>query len=127
MSMSKQEIRLTKQHQLALVIAHGKSVATWAHQNDVPKSTAYGWAKDVDVRRHVESWHRHSFDQALDEQMTRRSTQAVNTITKLANLPSPGRFKSGAAGPCWPPGSLSPSTRLLSIASASSRRIKDEG
>ena len=63
----------------------------------MPKSTAYGWAKDADVRRNVESWRRHSFDRALDEQMTRRSTRAVNTITKLANLPSPGRFNSGAA------------------------------
>ena len=63
MSMSKQEIRLTKQHQLALVIAHGKSVATCV-RTTCPRAPPTGWAKDVDVRRNVEDWHRHSFDRA---------------------------------------------------------------
>ena len=46
--MSDEEIPLSKQDQLAIAIAQGKSIAAWARENQVPTSTAYGWASDPD-------------------------------------------------------------------------------
>ena len=56
--MSEEEILLSKQDQLALTIAQGKSINEWARQNDVPKSTAYDWANDPECRRLVENRRR---------------------------------------------------------------------
>jgi len=81
--MSEQEISLSKQDQLALAIAQGKSVPLWASQNDVPRATAYRWAKDPDVRRQADDWRRRSVDRALGW-MTGHSLWAVKRIKKLA-------------------------------------------
>jgi transposase-like protein len=51
--MSEEEISLSKQDQLAIAIAQGKSISEWARQNDVPRSTAYDWANDPECRRLV--------------------------------------------------------------------------
>ena len=80
--MSEEEIPLSKQDQLALAIAQGKSITAWARQNDVPTSTAYRWANDPDVRRQVEDWRRRSLDHALGL-MARHSMWAVKGINKL--------------------------------------------
>ena len=52
-------------------------------KNDLPTSTAYRWAKDPDVRRNGgEDRRRRSLHRALGP-VARRTTWAVNTITKL--------------------------------------------
>ena len=77
-----EEIPLSKQDQLALAIAQGKSVPAWARQNDVPRSTAYTWANDPNVRRLVEDWRRRSLDRALGS-MAAQSSRAVKEMTRL--------------------------------------------
>jgi hypothetical protein len=51
--MSDEEPPFSKQDQLALAIAQGKSVPGWPRQKDVPRTTAFRWANDPDCRRHV--------------------------------------------------------------------------
>jgi len=80
--MSDEEIPLSKQDQLALAMAQGKSVRAWARQNEVPRNTAYRWANDPDLRRQVEDWPRRALDQALGF-MAAQSMRAVKAITKL--------------------------------------------
>ena len=80
--MSEEEIPLSKKDQLALAIAQGKSVRGWARQNEVPRSTAYRWASDSDVRRQVEDWRRASLDRALGW-LAGHSMWAVKKITNL--------------------------------------------
>ena len=63
--MSEQETPLSKQHQLAVAIAQGKSVAAWASQNQMRGTTAFRWADDPDVRRQVQDLRRRHFDRAL--------------------------------------------------------------
>jgi len=50
---------------LARAIAQGRSVALWASDNDVPRSTAYRWACQPEVRASVESCRRRIQDRAL--------------------------------------------------------------
>jgi len=80
--MSAEEIPLTKQEQLALAIGQGKSITAWARENDVPRSTAYKWANDRDVRRTVADCRRRRLDRAL-ALMSGRALWAVKEITKL--------------------------------------------
>jgi hypothetical protein len=80
--MSDEEIPLSKQDQLAIAIARGKSIAAWARENQVPTRTAYGWAGDPDLRRLVDEWRRHSLDRALGW-MAGHSMRAVIGITNL--------------------------------------------
>jgi len=80
--MSEEQIPLSRQDQLALAIAQGKSVNWWARQNEVPKSTAYRWANEPSCRRQVEDWRRRSIDQILGW-MAGHSLRAVKTLTKL--------------------------------------------
>jgi hypothetical protein len=77
------ELQENKKIGLALVIAQGKSVTVWARQNEVPKSTAYYWAKQPEVRRVVESARRQMLDRALGR-MARRATAAADGISNLA-------------------------------------------
>ncbi len=80
--MSEEEIPLSKQDQLAVAIAQGKSVTAWASQNEVSRATAYRWANDPDVRRQAEDWRRRALDRALGW-MAGHSMRAVKAITKL--------------------------------------------
>ncbi len=63
--MSEAEKPLSKQDELAVAIALGKSIAVWARQNEVPKSTAYKWAKDLDVRRQADDCRRRYLERTL--------------------------------------------------------------
>jgi hypothetical protein len=81
--MSEPETPLSKQDQLAIAIARGKSVPAWARQNDVPRTTAYRWARDPDVRRLADDCRRRSVERALGW-MTGHSLWAVKRIKKLA-------------------------------------------
>ena len=80
--MSEAETPLSKQDQLALAIAQGKSITRWARENEVPRSTAYYWANDPDVRRLVEDCRRRSLDRALGS-MAGHSMWAVQGVIKL--------------------------------------------
>jgi hypothetical protein len=69
--------------QLALALAQGISAARWARANQVPKNTAYRWARDPEVRKAVESHRRRTIDEAIG-QMTKQSKWAVGGIIKIA-------------------------------------------
>ena len=77
-----EEIPLNKQDQLAFAVAQGKSITAWARQNDVPRSTAYGWADNPDFRRLVDRCRRRMLDRALGW-LAGHSMWAVKGITKL--------------------------------------------
>jgi hypothetical protein len=76
------ELPQKKKTQLALAIAQGVSVATWARGNEVPKRTAYRWASEPAVRATVESCRRRALDRAVGR-MARRATWAVDQIVDL--------------------------------------------
>jgi hypothetical protein len=78
-----EEPRLSKKSKLAIAIAQGTSVASWARQNDVPKRTAYRWAADPKVRTAAEACRRRTIDRAVGR-MTRRATWAADGIATLA-------------------------------------------
>jgi len=80
--MSEEEKPLSKQDQLAIAIAQGKSIAIWARENDVHERTAYRWARDPDVRRQVEDIRRRFLDRALGS-MAGHSMWAVKGIIEL--------------------------------------------
>jgi len=80
--MPEEEIPSSKQDQLALAIAHGQSIKAWALRNEVPKTTAYRWANQPDVRRQVHDWRRRCLDRALGG-MAGHSMRAVRHIIKL--------------------------------------------
>ena len=80
--MSEEENPFSKQDQLAYAIARGKSITQWARLNQVPRSTAYYWAKDPDVRRLVEECRRRSLDRVLGC-MARESMRAFKRISRL--------------------------------------------
>ena len=44
--------------QLAVAIAQGEAVASWANRNGVPERTAYRWAREPKVRAMVETIRR---------------------------------------------------------------------
>jgi hypothetical protein len=69
--------------QLALALAQGISAAQWARANQVPKNTAYRWARDPKVRSAIESHRRRTIDQAIGR-MTKQSTRAVDGIIAIA-------------------------------------------
>ena len=54
-----------------------------ARANQVPKNTAYRWARDPKVRKAVESHRRRTIDQAIGR-MTEYSTWAVGGIAAIA-------------------------------------------
>ncbi|MFI5461646.1 MAG: hypothetical protein ACHRXM_40190 [Isosphaerales bacterium] len=93
--MSDEEVPLSKQDQLALAIAQGKSVHWWARQNDVPRTTAYRWANDPDLRRQVEDWRRRSLDRALGW-MAGHSMRTVKRITRLGETAESESVQLGA-------------------------------
>jgi hypothetical protein len=78
-----EEHRPSKKTQLALAVAQGESVAEWARTNEVPRRTAFRWAKEVSVRTAVESFRRRSIDRAVGR-MAGRANWAVKGITTLA-------------------------------------------
>jgi hypothetical protein len=69
--------------ELALALANGVTVASWARKNNVPKSTAYDWANDAEMRRMVEACRRRIMDRAIGR-MTKRSTRAADVIAEVA-------------------------------------------
>jgi hypothetical protein len=68
---------------LALAIAQGRSVAVWARDNHVPRSTAYRWAGQPEVRASAESRRRRARNRALGR-MARRGYCASYGVATLA-------------------------------------------
>jgi hypothetical protein len=77
------ELRGKIKTQLALAIAQGTSVALWARANQVPRSTAYRWASQPELRVTVESCRRRARDRALGR-MAMRAQRVSEQIVKLA-------------------------------------------
>jgi len=69
--------------ELALALARGVSVASWALANKVPRSTAFLWAKDPEVRSVVEECRRRALDQAIGR-MSKHSSLAADVIISVA-------------------------------------------
>jgi hypothetical protein len=69
--------------QLAMAIAQGISVVAWARTNNVPRRTAFRWARDAKVRASVESCRRRALDRAIGH-MAKHVNWAANGIVSLA-------------------------------------------
>jgi hypothetical protein len=69
---------------LAIALAQGVTAARWARTNDVPRMTAYRWAKEPEVRAEVESIRRRYLDRAVGR-MAKRATWAADKIARLAD------------------------------------------
>jgi hypothetical protein len=74
-----EEVRIDKKTSLALAIAQGQSIDAWAKKNEVPRSTAFRWARDPKVRREVEASRR----QAIGG-LSRFALKAADEIVRLA-------------------------------------------
>jgi hypothetical protein len=72
---------------LALAIAEGQSVASWARSHGVPRRTAFTWARDPDVRRAVQAIRRRYFDRTIG-QMAKRTIWASGLVARLAESAS---------------------------------------
>jgi hypothetical protein len=77
------ELRQQRKAGLALAIAQGRSVALWARDNLVPRSTAYRWACQPEVRASAESCRRRAQDRALGR-MANRAYWACYRVATLA-------------------------------------------
>jgi hypothetical protein len=77
------EHALSRKSQLALAIAQGAAVSTWARTNGVSRRTAYRWAAEPKVKAAVRSCRRRALDRAIGR-MTMRATWSTDQIVKLA-------------------------------------------
>ncbi len=89
------ELPPKKKTLLALAIAQGASVSTWARANEVPRRTAYRLAGDPQVRATVESCRRRALDRAIGR-LAMRSTWAADQIAKLGKDASSDSVKLAA-------------------------------
>jgi hypothetical protein len=85
-----------QQQGLARAIAGGSTVAAWAKTHDIPKRTAYTWARSAAVRATVERIRRRSLDRAIGR-LSRDATAAASTIAKLAQSAESETVKLTAA------------------------------
>ena len=69
--------------ELVVAIAEGTPVAEWATKNNVPRRTAYRWARQPKVRAKVEAYRRRVLDQAVGR-MTSNVNWATDGIAELA-------------------------------------------
>ena len=68
--------------QLALHVASGGKVASWAKTHKVAVRTAYGWTADPEFKRQV-AGHRRTLNDRAVGQLTRHSTRAIRKIARL--------------------------------------------
>jgi hypothetical protein len=64
----------SQKDQIALALAQGSSLRKWAEANGVPKSTAYRWAEDPEVKARANAIRRRFLNRAVG-----RLTAHVNT------------------------------------------------
>ena len=76
------EHRESRKTLLVLALAEGQSVTDWAGANDVPRSTAYRWAKDRKLRGLVWKVRRRYLDQAVGI-LASNVARAAGRIVKL--------------------------------------------
>jgi hypothetical protein len=69
--------------QLAIALAQGISIASWARTKNVPRPTVYRWAREPEVRKEVEACRRQILDRAIGK-LTKNSNFAVERIRRLA-------------------------------------------
>ena len=86
---------MSKKSQLTLAIAKGMPVTTWAKKNDVPRRTAFRWAREPKVRAAVEVYRRRVLDRAVGR-MTGGVTFATAGIFALAKNASSESVKLAA-------------------------------
>ena len=77
------ERQKSRKSQLALAIARGDCAAEWARSNEIPKATAYRWAKAPKFREAVESYRRRMIDQAVGV-LTKQMADAAVGIAGIA-------------------------------------------
>ncbi len=70
--------------QLAVAVAQGVSLKKWAEANNVPKSTAYRWAEEPEVKACAADIRRRALDRAVG-QLSRHVNRAAVGIVKLAD------------------------------------------
>jgi hypothetical protein len=75
--------RQSQRTQLAVAIAERMSVAAWARTNNVPKRTAFRWAREAKVRASVDFCRRRALDRAIGS-MAKHVNWAANGIVTLA-------------------------------------------
>ena len=77
-----EEVSLDKKTSLALAIARGQSIDAWAKKNDVPRSTAFRWASEPEVRREAEATRRRALGRAIG----RLSGAALKAADRMITL-----------------------------------------
>jgi hypothetical protein len=82
-----ENLPLSKKSELTLAIAKGTPVTTWANKNNVPRRTAFRWAREPKVRAAVEIYRRRVLDRAVGR-MTVGVTFAIKGIFELAKSAS---------------------------------------
>ena len=78
-----EDVSLDKKTSLALAIARGQSIAAWAKKYEVPRSTAFRWASEPEVRREAEATRRRALGQAIGR-LSSVALKAANGILMLA-------------------------------------------
>jgi hypothetical protein len=78
-----EELMLSKKDDLAVAIAQGVAVETWALRNQVPRSTAFHWARTQELRGLVHQLRRAALDQVVG-QMVKNTTWAARSILEFA-------------------------------------------
>src|SRR5437868_10080047 len=77
-----EDVRNDLKSQLALLIARGQTINTWASQNEVPLRTAYRWSREPQVRGEVQEWRRFVLNLTIGR-LARLSLKATDGIAKL--------------------------------------------
>jgi hypothetical protein len=78
-----------------LAVAKGTTVTKWAHDNDVPRRTAFRWAREPKVRAAVEKCRRQVLDRAVGR-LTHGATSATKGILELSKSASSESVKLAA-------------------------------
>ncbi len=68
--------------QLALHVAAGKSIRSWALANNLSERTCYGWSAESGFKLQVAEHRRRINDQAVGR-LTRHTTRAIGKIARL--------------------------------------------
>jgi hypothetical protein len=90
-----EEASQDRKTQLALALAQGTSLTKWAEANDVPRSTAYRWADEPEVKSRANAIRRRAVDRAVGL-LSRRINWATLGIVKLAGTAASEAVKLSA-------------------------------
>jgi hypothetical protein len=84
-----EEVRENRKNRLALAIARGESISSWARQSEVPARTAFRWAADPKVRRAVEAWRRRSLGRAVGRmaRLARKAAVPLALVRSCLTMP----------------------------------------